>query len=96
VDPYFSDDNKDWIQKVTLRYPQCETLEMETFEIFHLAQCASYYARQTGNGSGIRAASCAMVFANRKTNAFITAETVEYLERRGAIATLEAVTSTEY
>ena len=60
-------------------------MEMESFQLLHLARCA------TPPGS-IRAATAAIVCANRETAAVITTEGLHEVEEAGGRAVLEAVT----
>ncbi|KAH6578845.1 hypothetical protein BASA50_000231 [Batrachochytrium salamandrivorans] len=88
-DPGFNDYNSDLIEVIRKKYPNCETLEMESHMLLHLARCATFKSPD----AGIRAAACAMVFADRNTNAFIAPETVHQLEDKASIAILDALVS---
>ncbi|EGF76492.1 hypothetical protein BATDEDRAFT_37549 [Batrachochytrium dendrobatidis JAM81] len=86
-DPGFNDHNSDLIDTIRKKYPNCETLEMESHMLLHLARCATFHTPQ----ASIRATACAMVFADRKTNAFIAPETVHELEAKASRAILDAL-----
>jgi hypothetical protein len=64
---------------------QSLTLEMETFALLHLAKCSG--AKRIGHVvsqyplNTIRAAAVLMVFADRSSGAFITADRIQYLEK---------------
>jgi uridine phosphorylase len=64
------------------------TLDMESSMLMHLATCVS--AKRRGP---IRAAACAMVFANRISGDFITQDTIKALEAEAGQAVLEAIVS---
>nr|KAJ3398186.1 hypothetical protein HK105_005224 [Polyrhizophydium stewartii] len=87
LDPGFNDYNQDLIEAIRKRHPNCETLEMESFTLLHLARCASFVSKE----NSIRAAACAMIFADRKANDFIAPETVERLENDAGLAVLDAL-----
>ncbi|KAI8929861.1 nucleoside phosphorylase domain-containing protein [Entophlyctis helioformis] len=104
LDPSLLDHNQDLIDTIRKRYPNCETLEMETFTLLHLARCCTYRAAQAdahaaaestnGNsrhGGSVRAAACAMIFADRATGGFITPEQIEKIESTAGLAIMEAV-----
>lgn len=99
MDIAFEDTNADLIQNVRKTVPNCETFEMETFILLHLAKCATYRALQNTQNMGpplgtVRAAACAMVFANRKhEGGFIDQETINLLEDKGGLAVLDSITS---
>lgn len=40
IDPAFHDDNDGLINAVITRYPDAKSMEMETFLLFHLANCS--------------------------------------------------------
>ncbi|KAJ2999921.1 hypothetical protein HDV02_001440 [Globomyces sp. JEL0801] len=89
------DENQKLIDDIINRYPECQTLEMESGMILHLAQCCTHEFKTQENHKGpIRAAACAMVFANRKNNAFIDGDIVEKLELEAGKAVLDALVNT--
>ncbi|KAJ3299277.1 hypothetical protein HK104_009493 [Borealophlyctis nickersoniae] len=99
TDPSFRDLNSTLVSRIPALVPGAEILEMETFTLLHCAACAatkgkaSYGFRQEDGGNkSIRAAACAMVFADRKGNTFIAPEEVVRLEKEAGRAVLEAVT----
>ncbi|CAG8545748.1 4313_t:CDS:2 [Acaulospora morrowiae] len=94
-DENFTDNNKGLIKSVIDEYPEAESLEMETFMLFHLAKCSTDVplTRKTQavvknrmnkneclNENSIRAAALMMVFADRKTNEFVDPSQVDHLE----------------
>ncbi|KAJ3043152.1 hypothetical protein HDV00_005768 [Rhizophlyctis rosea] len=108
TDPAFHDANRTLLARLPIMVPQIESLEMETYALLHMAACARHpnsipsvtgQAPVTNDGEGvlrvrsIRASACAMVFADRKGNAFIDPLDVVRLERSAGRAVLEAVTS---
>ena len=83
VTPQFWDDNQDLIARIHKMYPDAQSLEMETFVLFHLAASC--------RKDRIYAAGCAMVFADRISNDFISKSKVEQLEAQAGRAVLESI-----
>ncbi|KAK3820471.1 MAG: nucleoside phosphorylase domain-containing protein [Benniella sp.] len=92
-DENFKDDNQALFEELTRHEPDTKTLEMETFVLYHLARASTgaplLATRQAAaaatpaslqSTNSIRAGACMMVFAQRKTNAFITKEDVARVE----------------
>ncbi|KAG0054743.1 hypothetical protein BGZ83_010526 [Gryganskiella cystojenkinii] len=88
-DENFVDDNQELFTQLLAHEPKTLTLEMETFVLYHLAKSSTQASLKkktvNGHGSGanknsIRAGACMMVFAQRKTNDFITKEDVARVE----------------
>ncbi|TPX38098.1 hypothetical protein SmJEL517_g00335 [Synchytrium microbalum] len=82
-DPSFLDENETLIEDIRKSHPECETLEMESYQLLHLAACST--------GKSIRASACTMIFAGRKENEFITPEQVDELEITAGRAILDAL-----
>lgn len=87
IDPGFIDKNTGLLETLAQQYPDAQTLEMETFILFHLSHCAN-------PASPIRSAACTMVFANRFDNSFISPEQVAELELLCGKAVLEGILAT--
>lgn len=83
-DPAFWDDNQQLIKQAMATHPDTVCLEMETSMLFHLAKCAT----------GVKAAGCHQVFADRVGNGFIRPEVVKVLEPAVGKAVLEALIAT--
>lgn len=83
VDKNFRDDNEDIIDKIITMYPDVKSMEMETFQLFHLANSCK---------EPIAATAAAIVVANRKSNQVIDALTLERLEEDGGLAILKSIT----
>lgn len=80
-DVYFEDNNENLIDCLS---KQIRTLEMETFQLFHLANCAGT--------EKISAAGVVMIVANRPKNLFAFCDSRKaHLERVGGRACLEAL-----
>lgn len=88
-DENFVDENQELFTQLLAHEPKTLTLEMETFVLYHLAKSSTQASfkknltnGQSSNGSknSIRAGACMMVFAQRKTNDFITKEDVARVE----------------
>lgn len=81
----FEDRNEDVIESVRKHFPACKTLEMETFQLFHLAHCSRSHR--------IRASAACIVLANRVNNTFLGHDDKRHLEQEGGRAVLEALIS---
>lgn len=87
LDAHFDDRNEDCVERVIEDHPEAASMEMESFQLLHLASCAH---AKTG---AIRAATAAIVCANRGSGAVITSEMLHECEEVGGKAVLKAVTS---
>eukprot|EP00401_Gymnodinium_catenatum_P007698 CAMPEP_0117555838 /NCGR_PEP_ID=MMETSP0784-20121206/51486_1 /TAXON_ID=39447 /ORGANISM="" /LENGTH=301 /DNA_ID=CAMNT_0005353067 /DNA_START=9 /DNA_END=911 /DNA_ORIENTATION=- len=85
-DPAFNDHNEGLIDDVLEKCPEVISMEMETFQLFHMARCA----RPLGS---IRAASAAIVVANRSSADVCSNEVLANLESEGGAALLRALAS---
>jgi uridine phosphorylase len=91
----FGDDNDKLIDALRNKHPNCETLEMESGMILHLAQTCTHQSRIVASHPGpIRASCCAMIFFNRITNAAIPPDHVNVLELKAGKAVLDALVAT--
>ncbi|ORX41806.1 purine and uridine phosphorylase [Piromyces finnis] len=92
-DNNFIDCNDQLFDDIRKKHPNCITLEMETFGLFHLAKCSSstYHKKEEeekpaskkvklSNNNEIKAAATTMIFANRVNNTFISTEKVPILQ----------------
>lgn len=99
----FDDRNEKLIDSLVQQHPTLTTIEMETFQLFHLAKCA----RQ----GRVRAGAACIVIAQRRytqrraslslsltlsvsANSFLDAEEKNRLELVGGVAMLEALIAT--
>ena len=82
IDPEFDDGNDELIAQVCAKFPTALTMEMETFQLFHLAKCSKqpFYA-----------SAAAIVVANRSDNTTVEGGRLERVEALGAKAVLHAV-----
>ena len=85
----FTDQNATLIEDIRKAHPQCETLEMESFQLLHLAQASA--TESNGWKPSIRASACTMIFAGRQENEFISPAQVDELERTAGKAVLDAI-----
>lgn len=85
LDAHFSDRNAAVLDELQRRHPDVSSLEMETFHLFHLAQCS---------GGDVRAAAGVISLANRTTDEFIDTERIPVLERAAGEAALRALVTT--
>jgi uridine phosphorylase len=56
IDDRFHDDNQSLIEAIRHKYPNAKSMEMESFQLFHLAKCST---------TKIKAAAAAIIVANR-------------------------------
>jgi len=86
----FIDHNDDLMTNLRENY-NVRTFDMETFQLFHLAQCAKLDTQRP-----IKAACVKMIFANRPKDLFIICDkTKKELEKTGGLFCLKALKSVE-
>ena len=85
IDAAFDDRNDGVVERVTAAHPEAVSMEMESFQMLHLARCA----KPVGH---IRAATAAIVCANRASGDVISKEALHDVESRGGRAMLAAIT----
>ncbi|CAK8995530.1 unnamed protein product [Durusdinium trenchii] len=83
ADSAFNDENSQLIGEVLDRYPKAITMEMETFQLFHLAR--SCLPKGT-----MRAAACVVNVANRPTGEVVGEEALRLAESEGGKALMKA------
>lgn len=83
-DPHFDDRNADVVGKLQKAHPTVTSMEMESFQLLHLAACSK---------GSIRACTCAIVAANRASGTPVSNEALHAAETDGGRAILEAVTT---
>ncbi len=81
--PHFDDRNSALISRIKEAHPEVKTLEMETFQLLHLADCSQEHR--------IRAGALCIVLANRVSNDFLSVEGKHYLEQVAGKAILDAI-----
>jgi len=90
-DSNFVDSNENLFKAIKEKHPDCITLEMETFGLFHLAKCvtSTYNKNQEPKSkkvkrisNEIKTAATTMIFANRVNNTFISTEKVPILQEK--------------
>ncbi|CAJ1349616.1 unnamed protein product [Effrenium voratum] len=84
ADPAFNDENSDLVSEVLAKYPKAITMEMETFQLFHLARSC------LPKGS-FRAAAAVVNVANRPTGDVVGEEALRTAESVGGKALLQAL-----
>jgi len=91
TDENFVDCNEKLFDDIKKKHPDCATLEMETYLIFHLAKSitATYYKEHDPSNEKaksknleIRPAATTMIFANRVDNSFIDYSEVPALQQK--------------
>lgn len=85
-DPNFRDENDKLITKLRTMHPELHTLEMETFQLFHLGRIAASHGR-------IRTAGIAVVFANRSSNSFMDEDELTSIMSSACTEALQIVAS---
>ncbi|KAF9345459.1 hypothetical protein BGX26_003102 [Mortierella sp. AD094] len=99
-DNNFVDDNQELFTELVEHEPNTMTLEMETFVLYHLAKTSTGASLVGSNAvpnsdlkktTSIKAGACMMVFAQRKTNAFISKEDVARVEPLAGEAVFESL-----
>eukprot|EP01133_Synstelium_polycarpum_P008378 gene8378-9847_t len=81
-DSNFDDNNQDLIQTLLEKHPSASTLEMESFQLYHLASRSIV---------PIKAAAATIILANRVNNTFLDNDTKTLLEVIGGRACMEAL-----
>ncbi|KAF8930863.1 nucleoside phosphorylase domain-containing protein [Dissophora ornata] len=103
-DNNFVDANQELFEELVKHNPKTMTLEMETFVLYHLAKTSTgaplIKSAEAKNGTAsaevlkknsIRAGACMMVFAQRKTNGFISKEDVARVEPMAGKAVFDSL-----
>jgi len=83
VDPNFADQNETIISNILKAYPNTGSLQMETFQLFHLARLSK---------EKIDTGACAIVLAHRCSNDFLDHNTKHKLELLAGTACLDVLT----
>lgn len=82
IDPNFGDVNDSIIDDLQRHYPRARTLEMETFQLLHLARCSK---------DPIHASAAAIVVANRSSAVVASEEVLNRMELESGHAIMRAV-----
>lgn len=88
IDPQFDDRNQELIDTFMSIYPNTSSLQMETYHLFHLAKLHEYTNHKK---DPIHVAACAIVLAQRKSDAFLSNERKHELEIAAGNACLKAL-----
>eukprot|EP01111_Echinosteliopsis_oligospora_P010075 TRINITY_DN3073_c0_g1_i2.p1 TRINITY_DN3073_c0_g1~~TRINITY_DN3073_c0_g1_i2.p1 ORF type:complete len:310 (+),score=73.18 TRINITY_DN3073_c0_g1_i2:51-932(+) len=83
IDSAFDDDNDNLIDTLLVKYPDIASLEMESFQLMHLAHCS--------RGHSVKAAAATIVLAQRKSNVFLDNESKHRLEKAGGEVCLQSL-----
>ena len=83
-DPLFDDNNQSLLDQLRAEYPSVTSMEMETFQLFALANSSK---------GTIRAAAASIGVANRPTGKVCSEADLEHLESVGGKAVLQALIS---
>ncbi|CAB4493161.1 unnamed protein product [Rhizophagus irregularis] len=98
-DGNFRDYNSNLISTISDVYPEAISLEMEAFMLFHLAKSSTSLPLKDSNNTilknSIKAASAAMVVADRVTNDFISPVKVHDIQKVAGKAVLNALVDFE-
>ena len=82
IDPNFSDANSDIIEDLQTHYPRARSLEMETFQLLHLARCSQ---------TPIHASAAAIVVANRQSAVVASEDVLDRMEHESGQAIMRAL-----
>lgn len=82
IDPHFQDANDTLLKQIHAQYSDVKAMEMETFQLFHLARCCIL---------PMKVAAAAVIKANRFTAQVIESDVLTQLENVGGKAVMEAV-----
>jgi len=92
-DPLFDDDNHNVLEMVTAQYPSIQSCEMETFQLFAIANsCKGNY---DGSNQGIMTSAVSIIVANRHDGLIVSEEVLTATEYEGGKAVLDALIATE-
>ncbi|KAI9296976.1 purine and uridine phosphorylase [Neoconidiobolus thromboides FSU 785] len=80
---HFKDDNEGHIDNIKKHYPNLLSLEMESYQLYHLAQCSL--------DKSIRAYALHMIFADRVNDVFLEDDVKDIVEPRAGKLVLDAV-----
>jgi len=84
IDNNFDDHNEELLNKLTSKYPEVKSLEMETFHLLDLARVSK---------GKIKATAIAIAIAQRITREFLSSEEINKLELIAGRAAITAITS---
>lgn len=87
IDDQFDDQNKDLIDEILEKHPETGSLQMETYQMFHLAELN----RRAQQQQMIHVAACAIVLAQRKSNEFLSHDRKHKIELIAGKACLDAL-----
>jgi len=81
-DDNFEDKNSTLLDDIMQTYPNAGSLQMETFQLFHLARLSK---------GSIQAGACAIVLAQRRSNDFLDLQKKHVIEKISGSACLETL-----
>ncbi|KAG9304512.1 hypothetical protein G9A89_020076 [Geosiphon pyriformis] len=96
----FRDDNQNLIEYISSVYPETQSLEMETFALYHLAKTSTSspikdstisQSKLSPVSTSIKAGAALMIFIDRKNEKFISPERINFLENVAGKAILNAL-----
>jgi hypothetical protein len=85
-DPNFYDDNESLLNQIKDKYPAARSVEMETYQLFHLSL-------PTCSKTPIFSTAASIILVNRGNEDTLDMESLDLLERQGGIAILKAITT---
>ena len=85
-DPDFEDHNLTLVQDVLTQYPHAASMEMETYQLLHLARIST--------NNSVRASAIALSLTNRVTGEVMSTDVFNERIEKGARAVLESIVST--
>ena len=89
IDSNFIDNNEGLLEHVCSNHPSAVSMEMETFQLLHLAACA----KDTANGGAgrIHATAAAVILINRYTREVIQEDICHLAEKNAGICALKTL-----
>ena len=87
IDPYFPDQNEAFLDNLLATYPETGSLQMETFQLF----CLANLHNKKGLGEVMRVAACAIVVAQRNSDLFLPEADKRLIEKQAGEACLRAL-----
>ncbi|CAG8434804.1 11762_t:CDS:2 [Ambispora gerdemannii] len=97
-DDNFRDENHNLIEQILAKYPDTQSIEMETFMLYHMAKISTAplsIEKSQANKNSIRVAAILMVFMDQKNNECVEPERVAFLLDSAGKALLNVLSKVE-
>jgi len=86
IDTFFNDHNETLIDHIVQVYPDTGSIQMETFQLFHLTKLSK---------NKIQSGACAIVLAQRRSNKFLDHDSKNKVERMAGMACIDTLLNWE-